>query len=193
MRRDQAQIAFRLTDERQRNGEGPPGVMTTMSNMLAWQGLQRVLMRAAGFAALWWVLAEGSNAGWMLGVVAVILATWTSFFLLPPGKESLSLSGFLHFLSFFVWHSARGGLQVALMALRGRASLQPGLLELPMTLPSGAPQVVLVNALGLMPGTAGVDMTGGKLLIHVLDERQPILAEARMLETIIGRMFGRTK
>lgn len=165
--------------------------MATVSNMLTWQGLRPALMRAAAFAALWWVLAEGSNAGWMLGVVAVILATWASFVLLPSGKTGVSLSGFLYFLGFFVWHSARGGLQVALMALRGRTSLQPGLLEMTMTLPPGTPQLVLVNALGLMPGTAGVEMADGKLLIHVLDEREPILAEARALETIIGRMFGR--
>jgi multicomponent Na+:H+ antiporter subunit E len=161
-----------------------------MKNVTSLASLRPALTRAAAFGLLWWVLAEGSSDGWMLGTVATVLATWVSLVLLPPEKITVSLSGLFRFLVFFVWHSVRGGVQVAWMAMRGRDSLQPGLLEVPVALLPGAPQVLLVNALGLMPGTAGVEITDQKLLIHVLDERLPILAEIRALEAIIGRLFG---
>ncbi len=162
-----------------------------MNNVTSSAHLRAILVRGTVFAALWWVVAEGSHDGWMLGTVATILAVWASFILLPPGKASVSLSGFFHFLAFFVWNSVRGGLQVSWMALRGRESLQPGLLEIPVTLPPGGAQVLLVNTLGLMPGTASVEMTEQKLLLHVLDERLPILTETRALEAIICRLFGK--
>lgn len=162
-----------------------------MTPLMSAAGMRAILSRAAVFVALWWVLAEGSHDGWMPGMVATVLATWASVVMLPPGKLSISPSGLFYFLGFFLWNSIRGGVQVAWMALRGRDSLQPGLLEVAVTLPPGGAQVLLVNTLGLMPGTAGVEMAEEKLLIHVLDERLPILAETRALEAIIGRLFGR--
>lgn len=150
----------------------------------------RLLLRGALFAGLWWVLAEGSGSGWALGAVATVLATWASLVLLPPGRVSISPAGFVRFLAFFVRNSVHGGLQVAGMAWRGRAALQPALVEMAVTLPPGGQRVLLVNTLGLMPGTLGVDMAGDTLRLHVLDERLPILAEARALEAVIGRMFG---
>lgn len=161
-----------------------------MKNVPSPANLRAILPRATVFAALWWVIAEGSHDGWMLGTVATILAVWASLVLLPPGNATVSLSGFFHFLGFFVWNSVRGGLQVSWMALRGRNSLQPGLLEIPVTLPPGGAQVLLVNTLGLMPGTASVEIADQKLLLHVLDARLPIRAETRALEAIIGRLFG---
>ncbi|MNF05208.1 hypothetical protein D3C80_2048860 [compost metagenome] len=50
--------------------------------------------------------------------------------------------------------------------------------------------MLLLNTLGLMPGTLGVELTDDRLRIHVLDERLPILAEVKVLEAHIARMFG---
>lgn len=149
-----------------------------------------ILLRAAGFSALWWVLAEGRADGWTLGAVAVALATWTSCIVLPPGPERISAGGLIRFLAYFVWHSLRGGLQVAGMALRGRPALRPAMLEVPLTLPPGGPRVLLANALGLMPGTLGVELSEDTLHLHVLDERLPVVAETRALEAAIARLYG---
>jgi multicomponent Na+:H+ antiporter subunit E len=147
-------------------------------------------LRVAGFAVLWWVLAEGRMDGWALGAVAVALATWTSWLVLPPASGRISPAGVLRFLAFFVWQSLRGGVQVAGMALCGRAALRPALLEMPVTLPPGGARVLLVNALGLMPGTLGVDLAEETLRLHVLDERLPVVAETRALEAVIARLYG---
>jgi len=149
-----------------------------------------LVSRALGFALLWWVLAEGRQDGWLFGAVAVFAATWTSLKFFPPGNRHIHLAGLLGFLRFFLWNSIRGGIQVVGMALRGRSALQPVLLELKVTLPPGGPGILLVNVLGLMPGTVGVEMRDATLHLHVLDERLPVVAEVRALEDVIARLFG---
>ena len=133
---------------------------------------------------------KGRTDGWLLGSVAVAAASWASIKLLPPSNQPVRLAGLIGFLRFFLWNSLLGGMQVAGMALRGRAALQPGLIELPVTLPPGGARTLLVNALGLMPGTLSVDLDDTSLRLHVLDERLPVVAEARALEASIAGLFG---
>ena len=142
------------------------------------------------FALLWWILAEGRLEGWLLGGFAVTAATWASLRLWPPATRPFRWIGLFGFLRFFLWNSSRGGIQVASMALRGRAALRPDWVDLPIALPPGGARVLLVNTLGLMPGTVGVDMSDTTLRLHVLDVRLPIVAEARALEAAIARLFG---
>lgn len=152
--------------------------------------INAVALRGLSFALLWWILAEGRHDGWLLGVVVVFVATWTSITLLPPGDRHIRFAGLLGFLRFFLWNSIRGGIQVAGMALRGRSALQPGLLELTVALPPGGPRILLVNALSLMPGTVGVELSNTTLRLHVLDQRLPVVVEARALEAAIASLFG---
>lgn len=149
-----------------------------------------ILNRSILFALLWWVLAEGRTDGWPIGAVAVLAGTWVSLRLLPPGNHPIRVAGWLNFLRFFLWHSIRGGVQVAAMAMRGRTALQPGLIELAVTLPPGGPRILLANTLGLMPGTVGVELSGNALQLHVLDERLPIAAETQALQAVIAPLFG---
>lgn len=152
--------------------------------------MKAVVLRSSLFALFWWVLAEGRQDGWMLGALAVLLATWISLKLLPPAARAPRLALLPGFIAFFVLNSVRGGLQVAGMAWRGPAALQPGLIELPLSLPPGAPRILLVNTLSLMPGTLGVEISDTLLRLHVLDRRLPVLDEARALEARIARLFG---
>ncbi len=149
-----------------------------------------LLQRSLLLALLWWVLVEGRGDSWGLGLLAVGAALWTSLWLLPPATRRLSLRGLLGYLAFFVGYSVHGGLQVSWMALRGRRSLQPAILQWKLALPPGAPRILLLNTLGLMPGTLGVELVDDCLRVHVLDERLSNLAVARVLETHIARLFG---
>lgn len=152
--------------------------------------IQSIFLRGLSFVVLWWILAEGRLDGWLLGGVAVAAATWASIRLLPPGRQPIRLAGLIGFLGFFLWNSLRGGMQVTGMALRGPAALQPGIIELPVTLPPNGARILLVNALGLMPGTLGVDLDDISLRLHVLDMGQPVVAETRALEASIAGLFG---
>lgn len=155
-------------------------------------GTASVVRRALLFALLWWVLAEGRLTAWGLGMLAVALATWASLRLLPPARHGFSPGGFAGFVAFFLWNSLRGGAQVAWLAFRTRAALRPALLEFELALPAGAPRVLMLNTLGLMPGTLGVGIDGARLKLHVLDARLPVAAETRALEAHIARLFETT-
>lgn len=152
--------------------------------------MRAVLLRGAGFVFLWWVLAEGRPDGWGLALAAVVAGFMLSLRLLPPRREGISFTGLIAFAAFFFWHSAKGGLQVAWLALRPRTDLAPTLLELPLSLAPGAPRVLMTAAIGLMPGTLGVCLEGDHLRLHVLDERLPAAAEAQALQTRIARIFA---
>ncbi|MDP2171212.1 MAG: Na+/H+ antiporter subunit E [Rhodocyclaceae bacterium] len=153
-------------------------------------GTATLALRAGLFALLWWILAEGRLDAWWLGAVGVAAATWASLRLAPPGALNIRVVPLLRFLAFFVWNSLRGGAQVAFMALRPRPDLAPALLELELVLPPGTPRVLMLNTLGLMPGTLGVRLDAATLRLHVLDARLPVAAEARALEAHIARLFG---
>jgi multicomponent Na+:H+ antiporter subunit E len=154
--------------------------------------MRAVLLRGLLFALLWWISVEGRQDAWGAGLTAVAVATAASLALLPPGKNGISIGGLFGFLGFFMMQSAKGGAQVAAMALRPRLDLRPALIELPLSLPPGLPRILMAAVLGLMPGTVGVRLAGDRLRVHVLDERLPVAAEAAALETHIARMFGST-
>jgi multicomponent Na+:H+ antiporter subunit E len=149
-----------------------------------------ILRRGALLLFLWWILTEGSRDGWVMGMVAVSGALWLSLRLVAPEATRFSLTGLGAFLGFFVCNSVRGGVQVAFIALQGRRALQPGTLEVQLLLSSAAPRILMAGVLGLMPGTVSVRLDGRLLRLHVIDERMPIAAEVRALETRIARMFG---
>lgn len=138
---------------------------------------------------LWWILTEGSADAWGLGAAAIALALAVSQRLFSPPHLSFSLSGFVAFLRLFLWNSVRGGVQVAFSAFRGNRTLHPAILEMRLKLPPGGGRILLVNTLGLMPGTLGVELEDDRLRVHVLNERLPIIEEAQEIERAIGRLF----
>lgn len=149
-----------------------------------------LLQRATLLAVLWWILTEGSAVAWGAGLISVMLALLASLMLLPPGPARLSPAGLAGFLGFFLLQSVKGGVQVAVMALRPGLDLHPAMLEMPMRLPEGQARVLLANTLNLLPGTLSAGLDHNQLRLHVLDERQPIEAEVREVERRIARMLG---
>lgn len=151
--------------------------------------LRTIIVRCMFAIALWWILAEGRVDTWGIGAIAVVSAVLVSLRLLPVSAGRVSFPGLAAFVCLFVWNSVRGGVQVALAAFHGRTALRPGILEMRLELPPGGGRILLVNTLGLMPGTLGVELDDDRLRVHVLDERLPIAEEAREIERAIGRLF----
>ncbi|MFN6961744.1 MAG: Na+/H+ antiporter subunit E [Rhodocyclaceae bacterium] len=152
----------------------------------------RIFGRLLLFSGLWWLLSEGRNDGWLLGSIAVAAASWASFRLWPTNALRVRFSALPGFFAYFVINSVRGGVQVAGMALRGKSALMPGFVDLALSLPAGAPQILLTYTLGLMPGTVGVELANGRLRVHALDVRLPVASDARALERRIAALFGVT-
>lgn len=151
--------------------------------------LPSMLIRAVLLGGAWWVLAGGRADSWGVGATGILLALFLSLWLAPPSKQGFSVLGLLGFACFFLFQSVKGGSQVAMIALRPRLDLQPAMLELPVRLPEGAAQVLLVCTLGLLPGTLVMEARGNCLRLHVLDRRLDAEPELRAAEYWIARML----
>lgn len=147
------------------------------------------LRRAGGFAVIWWVLSEGGLQAAWIGGVAVLAATIASLALMPPGSVWRLLPA-LAFLGFFLRNSIVSGLQVAQLALDPRRRPTPRAVLVELTVPEGAPRLIVAGALGLVPGTLSVALDGAWLQVHALESRIPVAAEVAALETHVARMIG---
>ncbi|WP_374344205.1 Na+/H+ antiporter subunit E [Azonexus sp.] len=149
-----------------------------------------IACRLPGFALLWWILGEGRADSWWLGAPAIAAALWLSLRLSPPAATRFSPAALPAFIIYFLRNSLLGGVQVARLALAGRGALRPGLLELRLGLQSSLARHLMTGLLGLMPGTLSVRLDGDSLLVHVLDRRLPVAAEAEKLAGLLARLFG---
>ena len=150
--------------------------------------LRSLGFRTLLFALLWWTLTEGAMNSWLVGVPVVVLAVLASAALLPP--TSWSLSGIARFVPFFLWHSLRGGVDVARRALDPRLPISPGLFDHRWRLPPGLPRVLMANTVSLLPGTLSVELTDRFLRVHVLDRTGAFRSELTVVEARVAGLFG---
>jgi len=152
--------------------------------------LRRSAWRAAALALLWWVLTAGDPGSWVVGVPAVVAATWASLRLIPRKLWRWRLAGLLRFLPFFLWESVRGSLDVSVRALHPRTPLAPAVLHYRLRLSDDFACVFLANTMSLLPGSLSADLHHDRLTVHVLDGSLPVEARLKSLEARVGQMFG---
>lgn len=146
-----------------------------------------VVSRALLFSPLWWALTDGTAGSWWIGAPAVVGAVIISATLVPP--LGLVWREVMRFVPFFLWHSLKGGVDVAWRAFHLRMPITPELVEYPLRLPPGLPRVILANTVSLLPGTLSAELGGQVLKVHVLDSLGDFLAELEALEQRVGSMF----
>jgi multicomponent Na+:H+ antiporter subunit E len=134
------------------------------------------------------MLTGGNVQSWWIGVPAVIFAVTASITLLP--SIPLVWRELLRFAPFFLRHSLQGGADVAWRAFHPGMPIAPALIDYPLRLPAGLPQVILVNIVSLLPGTLSAGLDGQTLRIHVLDGRGDFMTELEALEQRVARMCG---
>lgn len=152
--------------------------------------MKDLTIRILLFALLWWIVTEGNPRTVWLGALAVAAAVWASRRLLPASAARWRPWPLLRLAGYFGWQSIRAGTEVALLAMRSRDALHPGLQQLRVTLPAGAPRLLLVNLIGLMPGTLCASLDGEMLLLHVLDQRMSAKDAVAELEARIAAVTG---
>ncbi len=150
--------------------------------------ISTVSVRAALFALLWWIITEATIASWYIGIPVVIFATWVSLALLPG--FSLSLSGILRFIPFFLWHSLRGGVDVAWRAVHPQLLISPDIVDYHWRLPIGLPRVFMVNTVSLLPGTLSAEMDDNCLHLHVLDKTSDFSKDLAIIEQRVADLFA---
>lgn len=140
---------------------------------------RRAVIAALVLAGIWWVFAP-ERGSWIVGVPTVLIAAS-----LLGRMHSSNLAPRLRRLpAFAVWfarQSVRGGVDVALRALRPGPPVRPGLLRRRTLLHEGA-RTLLANVVTLLPGTLAVRLEGEQIEIHVIDRSAPIDTEVDGVE-----------
>ncbi|MCW9023647.1 MAG: Na+/H+ antiporter subunit E [Gammaproteobacteria bacterium] len=140
------------------------------------------------FSFIWWILTDGAVNSWWIGIPAVILATLTSVALIPPVK--LVWYEVVRFVPYFIFRSVTGGFDVAKRAFHPAIPIAPDLVEYPLRLSPGLPQVFLINTISLLPGTLTAELNQNILKVHVLDAQANFKAEIEAVEQRVARMFS---
>lgn len=145
-------------------------------------------IRALLFSLLWWLLTNGAVDSWYVGAPSIIAATLASAALLPP--SSWSIVGIIRFAPFFLWHSLKGGADVAWRALHPGLPIDPDMVDYQLRIPQGRPRVLLVKIINLLPGTLSAAVSADTLQIHALTKSNSMVAELMVVEQHVARIFG---
>ena len=153
-----------------------------------WTNCASVVTRSFVFALIWWILTDGNSQSWWIGAPAVLLAALASTALVPPFK--LVWNEVMRFVPFFLWRSMIGGADVAWRTLHPRLPIAPDIIDYPLRLPFGLPQIIMANTVSLLPGTLSADLHDHCLSVHVLTRRQGLDSEIAAVEATVARLFG---
>lgn len=148
------------------------------------------LPRFGFLAGLWYVLADGHESSWGIGVPVLIAGTCASLLLRSPYGWKWRLAGLGRFFSVFLWLSWRGGIDVALRSIHPQCPLTPGLLIYRLRLPLGPARIFFTNTVSLLPGTLSADLEEDHLTVHAVDTSLPILENLQTIESLVAKLFG---
>lgn len=145
--------------------------------------VKRVLL----FALIWWLLTEGQNDAWGMGVWLVLIGAMLSVWMAPP--VGWSLFGVLRFVPFFVRYSLVGGVDVARRAFSRHMALQPAIIEYSLALALPQSRLFMLGVISLLPGTLSAEVQDDKLWVHVLNQGNDIQGDLQVLERRVASLF----
>lgn len=117
------------------------------------------ILRATVLAIIWVFFAGWSADYAIYGVVSVAAATAFSLALLPPQGNPNPLAWprrawfVTLLLGWFLWQSAKGGVDVAIRALKRTPDIDPEVITAKVALPEGHARQVAMLMMNLMPGS----------------------------------------
>ena len=154
--------------------------------------LSGIAARTVILAGVWWLMVQGRADAWLIGLPAVALAAFASIQLGNQALPRLSLTGLPGFLGLFLRESVRGGIDVARRTLGPNLRIEPGFRQYRLHISHPAARVLLINCIGLLPGTLAVDLDGDHAELHLLDVATIQDPQLLRLEAAIARLFGLT-
>lgn len=133
-----------------------------------------------------------------LGLLSMAAVTWLARRMdrlsgdrgLPPEAlgQLLRLPRYLAFLALEIVGS---NLHIARLALSLRPRVRQQLLRVPASQRSLLAQVVHANSITLTPGTVTLDLRGGELLVHAIDEASAASVVDGVIDRAASRLEGR--
>ena len=159
---------------------------------------QRFAMAMVALSLIWGGLTGFRLDTLYFGAPAVLLGAGLVFLIPPAPGWRLSPRGALAFALWFAVQSFRGAVDVSVRAFSPDMPLRPGFRRYRPALPAGAPRVMFLNTITLLPGTLSAEVeeesegqTGtGAVIVHMLDTGADLQADMRALEARIAALFA---
>lgn len=151
-----------------------------------------VLSRLAIFTLLWLPLAGTRVESPVIGALAILAASVSSLLLWPQSGLYLRWRNLPPLVCHFFVHSLLGGIDVARRAFSRSMPLEPAFLHYQTSIRSEAGRVLFIWVIGMMPGTASVDLQHtDRITVHVIDIREYNESNLRRIEQKIAAVFDR--
>lgn len=148
------------------------------------------VLRGLFFLALWLALMPSAKPGDLaVGLVATILATWTSLRLLPPAAGRFRVVALLAYLPHFLWQSILAGIDIARRALDPRLPLRPGFVSCPTALPPGRARNEFTAITSLLPGSVPAGDEPAAIIYHCLDTGQAVAEQTAAEERALAKVL----
>lgn len=151
---------------------------------------RRFALRLGVLTLLWLLLTDLRLDALAFGVPAILLGAGLAFLLPATPGWRISPRGALAFALWFALQSVRGAVDVAARAMAPRMPLRPGFRNHPLTLPAGAPQLLFLNTITLLPGTLSAEVAGDEVIVHMLDTRADLAADLGALQARVAALFA---
>jgi multicomponent Na+:H+ antiporter subunit E len=155
------------------------------------------------FAALWWLLTEGDESSWVIGIVVVPFSAWLSLTLFKDVRlrknspahsvgqlQRIYVLRLFLFLPFFLLKSIHGGWQAAKLAVRPSMPVNPGFFRYNLRLQGSFARLFFMHLVSLLPGTVSAKLEDDQLLIHALDMTSKNNNEISQCEQQVAKLFS---
>jgi multisubunit Na+/H+ antiporter MnhE subunit len=144
----------------------------------------------SGFLFLVWFLLSGKGDVFHLGAGAASALAITALFFPWQGGSGFPIGRFAAFVPWHLLQVILSNLRVARLVFSRRRAIDPRVLRLPPGLADERALALLGCAITLTPGTLTLDVSGGELIVHALDEASAKEIEEGIMARRVGRVFG---
>lgn len=151
---------------------------------------RRFVTMAAALLLIWAALTDFRPDALVFGLPAVLAGAGLVFLMPTSPGWRISPRGALGFVWWFALQSVRGAVDVAWRAFAPQMPLRPGFRRHPLALPTGAPRVLFLNTVTLLPGTLSAEVEGDAVIVHMLDTSADLGADLTALEVRVAALFA---
>jgi len=139
------------------------------------------------YYALWIIISGGVIELFPTFFILFLSLITPSIFTLS--YKRISPLAVLRLAFWFLIYSIKGGLQVALMALSPKMTLEPFIYTHHLKIDNAFSISLLANIYSLMPGTLSIKEEDGKILLHILDKSLFEIALVERFEDYVFTAF----
>ena len=126
-------------------------------------------LKLFGLYLLLWVVLSGGKTE-LFPLIFILLMSFLTPYVFTLEYQNISIKAALKLWFWFFLYSLKGGVQVALFALRPKLQLQPFVYRHTLRSRNAFSVSMLANLYSLMPGTVSMGYDKGVLSLHILDK-----------------------